>query len=401
MTRDATEVSLLGDWLSWMPDSLVPSTWARCLPLAAWLFDSLRPGLAVEIGTGSGESFRALCLVANHFSRAGRLIGIDEWKVDPITLHRENPLYSGLREFCATRSSQDVSLIRSGADEAVGEFEHESIDFLHVPSSHNAKRPLLDLLSWASRMRPGGVILFTSDLNGSSDGVTNKEWQQLMEWFPAEQIGLSGLVGVAQLPIDGRTPLLDVLRFQSSIATSLFRWLGERIQYRHVFGTQPVSSESIRLQLARLQNEQADQIMQMQAEHDGTLRAIRSELADISERLLVRAREADHLELERDRLLARLASRAGDLERHSQKIQQQYAERLSEIDEWHAREHDRVKDEFRAVEEGMQGEIMQLHLEVKLREDHIAALGGTLSWRLTRGLRLLQRVRMKLARLAR
>lgn len=378
MTGKDQEFGFLGDWLSWTPDSMVPSRWIRCLPLTAWVFDTVRPKLAVEVGTGAGESFRALCLIASSFSSAGRIIGIDEWPVDSLTF-RESPLYTGLTEFCATRSSPDVALLRLSLEEAVAEFDPESIDFLHLAHGRDQGRGALDMSMWMLRVRAGGVVMVTSEMDEHLDDVARKEWQQLADCFPAEKVGLPGLVGVAQVPIDGRAPVVEALRSGAPVASALFRSLGERIEYRHVFGSDPVSSDGIRAHVGRLREEHAETVRQADTQYRLSVKALESDVERLSQRLLERTREASRLQDEADRLLALLATRAAASERRTAEMQVQHA----------------------LIVEGLQAEITRLHLEVKVRADHISALTSTVSWRVTRVLRLLQRLRMSLSRSSR
>lgn len=375
MTGTGQEFGLLGDWLSWTPDSLVPSRWNQLLPLTACIFDTVRPKLAVEVGTGAGESFRGLCLIASSFSSAGRIIGVGEWPVDSLTL-RQNPLYTGLTEFCAARSSPDVALMRLRLEEAAAEFDVESIDFLHLVHGRDSARGVVDLSTWMPRVRAGGVVMVTSDSDGQDDDVARKEWLQVADCFPAEKVRLPGLVGVAQAPTDGRAPVVEALRSGEPVASALFRSLGERIAYRHVFGSDPVSSDGIRAHLGRMQEEYAQTVRQADSEHRLSVKALESDVERLSDRLLERTREAVRLQDEADRLLALLATRAAACERRTAEMQAQHA----------------------LIEESLQAEITRLHFEVKVRADHISALTSTVSWRVTRGLRFLQRLRIRLSR---
>src|SRR5690242_15534798 len=77
MSDAARRDLLVGDWLSWNPASLPPSRWNAFVPLFAWVFDVVEPALTVELGCGTGESFRPLCELAGRVATPRRIVGVD------------------------------------------------------------------------------------------------------------------------------------------------------------------------------------------------------------------------------------------------------------------------------------------------------------------------------------
>src|SRR5579863_4355005 len=163
MTEEAHEVVLLGEWLSWDPESIPASPWNQYVPFLAWLFENLRPGLCVELGSGGGDSFRVLSQIAARFSRGGRFVGIDAWEPDPLVPWQGNPVHDALTEFCATRQTDTASLLRMHLDEAASEFDEASIGCLHIARPDDLTvGPISDPAVWMSRVQKGGVIVVTN-----------------------------------------------------------------------------------------------------------------------------------------------------------------------------------------------------------------------------------------------
>jgi hypothetical protein len=267
--------------------------------------------------------------------------------------------------------------------EALSEFGDETIDFLHIVRTNDAiDSSPLDLATWMPKVRPGGVIVLTQ-VPDDRDDSRSKVWRQLSEWYPSASIGLPGLLGIVQIPCDGRAPLVEFLQAESSGVSALFRALGERVEYRHVLSSEPLSSAGIRRYLSELIEQHADEIRRMEAERHALSEAHDRELASVSEKLLTQAYELSELQSEADYLLAKLASRAAARER-------EVAAYEGEIAELKAAKANELEQHV--------SETSLLHSELADREAHIQALSRTVSWRLTRPLRIVQSTRMKLRR---
>lgn len=369
MTHSTPEDFLLGEWLSWSPQSLSPSSWNRQVPFACWLFESLSPNLCVELGTGSGQSFRALCQVADRFASGARLVGVDQWPVETSAFWRRNAEYEALSEYCATRLPDRAALLRMPLNEAVGEFADGSIDFLHVaPLGDGIGGSVPDLALWMPKIRPGGVVVVSSIVGDKPDDATQKLWHQLAEYCPFVSLAGPDLAGIGQVPADDGSRIVEILRTHSKSVSSLLRVLAERIEFRHLLGSEPVTAGGLRRHLAESIDVHAEEVARITAQSQEAREALQQELASISEQLLARWRQAEELQTEADCLLAKLAVQAAAHERELEGLR---------------RELDRSVDERKRLE----GEVEQ-------REALIQAVTRTLSWRLTRPLRMIQSARM-------
>jgi SAM-dependent methyltransferase len=49
-------------------------------------------------------------------------------------------------------------LIRKKSEDAVKDFEDESLDFVYIDANHEGDYPLEDIQMWAKKVRPGGIV---------------------------------------------------------------------------------------------------------------------------------------------------------------------------------------------------------------------------------------------------
>lgn len=383
MTETERGDLLAGNWLSWTPDALLPSGWNRHIPLFAWLFERLNPRLSVELGVRNGASFRPLCQLIDRFSDRGAFIGIDTWPGGPSGPWEGDSQYQGLTDFCATHYPDVASLLRLDLAEAVREFEDESVDFLHIAASGTAGGTPFDPTTWAAKLRPGGVIVFICSDEPKLDDDTDKAWRQISEFYPSASIGVPGFTGIAQHPSEGQAPILQALQADPRAASALFRLLGERMEFRHALSSEPLTAAGLRKYLADLLSDHAGDIRRLEAQHEVARQALDQQLASTYDRLLDRSLELGRIQNEADYLMAKLADLSARNER-----------RIASLETSHAAEVELLKDNL--VLQAQSYDALQSHLVEQ--EAHINALQRTVSWRLTRPLRVVQGVRLKIRR---
>jgi hypothetical protein len=354
-----------GDWLAWSPQTLPPSSWVVHVPLVAWLVERERPGLCVELGTGDGRSFRVLCRSVDRFAPGGRLVGVDLGRsgtgategADPDDSH-----FAALREYCRMHHPDTSSVRRVDLHAAAGEFEGESIDLLHLAGAVNGDESAqVDISVWLPKLRPGGIILLTC---GEDDGP-GKLWGQVEGVGPSVTIGLPSPCGVVQVPGGGAAASVELLA-ATPFAPALFRCLGERFEYRHLLGPDPASPEDLRRRISQLISASAD---------------------------------AEQLEDQMDVLLARMAAQASDHERQMIASKRSFEEDLARAEARFVSAVDELSARYAADLAAQHvSEYTELRAEIASRDAHIEAMSRTVSWRVTRPLRMVQSLRMRLTR---
>ncbi len=385
MTDRQRDVVLLGDWLSWGPDSLPPSRWNRNIPFVSWIFANRRPRLCVELGSRTGESFRPLCQIVDRFSPGSRCIGIDPWNGAGGTSGRRHSVYEELRDRCETRHPGSASVLRMELNDAVSQFDQECIDFLHIARPDDAADCApLDLSIWRPKLRPGCVIMLSRSKQDGGDDPETKLWPLLSEWYPSTFLSSPHLMAVAQVPYEAEAPIVDFLRSDPTALSAFFRLLGQRFEYRHVIGSDPMSPDALRRYLSKVLNDHAEDIARLENQHAVAIDALDQQITSMDERLFVRSSELSNRQTEADILLARLASSAASYDREREDLHA----RVSELNERHSLD------------------LATLQHQINLRDIHINelntyinAITTTRSWRMTRPLRMVQAalIRLKVA----
>lgn len=376
MTSQPQDGLLAGDWLSWSPETLAPSRWNDYVPFFAWIVERLGPSLAVELGSGSGTSFKPLCRVADRFAHKGRFVGIDSWRSDTSTFPDGDSVHDGLLEYCSTCHSQVASLLRMDPNEAVSQFEYDSIDLVHIAPRASDGGSSLDPSLWMSKLRPGGVFVLTCLDDHRPDEATTKIWQQLSECYPSVVLDLPRFIGLAQRPGDGIIDLVQPLK-ASTTASALFRSLGERIALRHVLGSEPLTGLGIQKHVAHVIATHKSEFRAAEARHHLAMEGLQEQLAATYDRLITKSLELGRIQNETDYLLAKLADQSARSER-----------RTVELVATHSAEVRSLEDQLEA-----------LRRHAEFQEAEIKAIKRTVSWRLTRPLRVVQTVLLKLRRL--
>jgi predicted nucleic acid-binding Zn-ribbon protein len=152
--------------------------WSMHLPFAYDLMGEFRPRVFVELGVWKGESYFTFCQSALENNVAVRCYGVDSWRGDvhmgklDVTLRGEVEKYNQIYA--------DFSELKGKTfEEAVGDFEDESIDLLHIDGAHTYEDVQRDFKSWLPKLSPIGVVLFHDiAVRGRGFGVW-KLWQEI------------------------------------------------------------------------------------------------------------------------------------------------------------------------------------------------------------------------------
>src|SRR3954468_3857968 len=121
--------------------------WTPHLPFACDLVAVLKPGLLVELGVDRGESYFAFCQAAAENRTGTRCFGIDTWRGDPHAGDYDETTFSEVSEHNRTHYAAFSTLLRSNFDDALTQFEADSIDVLHLDGLHTESAVRHDLES--------------------------------------------------------------------------------------------------------------------------------------------------------------------------------------------------------------------------------------------------------------
>ena len=153
--------------------------WTSHLHFAYDLVATLKPALLVELGVDRGESYFAFCQSAAENQTGTRCFGIDTWRGDQHAGGYDETTFAQVSEHNRANYESFSTLMRSGFDDALSQFESDSIDVLHLDGLHTEAAVRHDVDSWLPKLRPGGILLLHDvDVRSKEFGVW-KVWAEL------------------------------------------------------------------------------------------------------------------------------------------------------------------------------------------------------------------------------
>ena len=170
--------------------------WSGHIPFACDLIASLRPSVFVELGTHLGESYFAFCQAIAEGRTQCKAYAVDIWQGDLHTGAYGDEVFDEVAAYNRYRYSEFSQLLRMFFDEAIGRFEPESIDLLHIDGLHTYEAVRRDFDTWWPRVRPGGIVLLHDTFERNADFGVWKLLSELSENFPTREFDHSNGLGV-------------------------------------------------------------------------------------------------------------------------------------------------------------------------------------------------------------
>lgn len=338
---------------SQMPERLTDvSSWHGLIPLAFALMELHRPRVFVELGTHRGDSYCAFCQAASGLEPTASCWAVDTWLGDEHAGRYDSSVYDRLKEWHDPRFGRFSSLIRSTFDQALPHFSDGSIDLLHIDGLHTYDGVKHDFEGWLPKMSARGLVLLHDTVVRERDFGVWRLWEELAARYPAVEFRFShglGLLGVGSA-VDG--PVKEWFSFDPAGRDALEQYffsLGERVIYKHRSALLETQCLSLR--------ETADQLRDEAHRFRESLAAESRALRDALQR-----EQVLYGQVKRDQ--ANLAVSQARLGRSRQESAQ-------------------LKQSLAATEQILAG----VRLEVARRDEKLAELYRSTSWRVTGPLR--------------
>lgn len=230
-------------------------TWGPFLPFLSWLVSSLSPELTVDLGFEVDPTVQGVWRVSQRPESPSKCMTVllaPAGQSDQELQTRVQQLNDLIAE-SATRFGGVVEGAVETVESAVDEdgdavtARFPPIHLLHLRLSDGKAQGAQYMQKWIARMSPGAVLVVPNTLGtGSSEFSTTRRFVSDRLPVAVVRLGATAEVLVAQVPDNGTTPLVDLLRDAPPAFRGLFALFAERSEFRHVLGSEPVSPSAVR-----------------------------------------------------------------------------------------------------------------------------------------------------------
>ena len=215
--------------MTW-PRRLNINPWSEHIPFAFAAIQILKPGVFVELGTNTGQSYCAFCQAVDMLGLDTACYAIDTWRGDEHTGPYSDEVLKDLHSHHDALYGRFSTLIRKTFDEAVGNFPDGSIDFLHIDGLHTYEAVKHDFETWLPKMSTRGVILFHDTNVHERDFGVWRLWSEVKDNYPSFEFKFSaglGVLGVGKEIPEGIKPLFEAKGEEAAAISKFFQSLGQ------------------------------------------------------------------------------------------------------------------------------------------------------------------------------
>ncbi|WP_317932081.1 class I SAM-dependent methyltransferase [Halioxenophilus sp. WMMB6] len=155
------------------------SSWMDHVPFGYDLIEAIKPNLLVELGTHAGLSFFTFCQSVVDHDLDCVCYAVDTWEGEEHSGKYENEVYDSVANYCRENFSGCSYLLRMLFEQALGHFQDNSIDIVHIDGLHTYDAVSEDFKNWYPKLKPGGIMLFHDTAVRRDDFGVWRFWNEL------------------------------------------------------------------------------------------------------------------------------------------------------------------------------------------------------------------------------
>lgn len=196
--------NIISKWKYYKPNfeynkltDLFYTAWFGHIFFAYDLIRNTKPKKIVELGTHYGHSFFSFCQAVKDEEYDAKLFAVDTWKGDEHSGFYGKEVFDQVQQIKTTfYSNQKIELIKKTFDEALKDFEDNSIDLLHIDGLHTYEGVNHDFESWFCKIKSDGVILLHDIVVKRDNFGVYKLWDKLKNNYKTIEFHHSHGLGV-------------------------------------------------------------------------------------------------------------------------------------------------------------------------------------------------------------
>ncbi len=207
--------------------------WTGHIPFAFWIVSAARPRTVVELGAHYGNSFFALCQMADALDLDCSAYAVDTWVGDEHSGVYGEDVFTRVSEHNARYYGRFASLVRSTFDDAVDHFSDGEIDLLHIDGHHTYESVKHDFESWLPKLSDRGIVLFHDVAVRERGFGVYRLWQEIEAAHSTFTFDHSHGLGVAGIGASQSASVAALLGSTDETAVAVrkvFATLGEAVR---------------------------------------------------------------------------------------------------------------------------------------------------------------------------
>ncbi len=217
------------------PRRVAATAWAAHLPFAMYLVDVGRPGVIVELGTGTGVSYCAFCQAVKQLGLPANCYAIGTWHRGASGLVNQTQL-EDLKRHHDPLYSDFSTVIQSTFDEALPKFADASIDLLHIDGHHDYELLKHLFESWLPKMSTRGIVLLHDINDRRVDLGIGRLWEEIKQrhrTFEFEHERGLGVVATGDAQEAELQNLFALSGPEAALTRRFFHQLDERLAHQN------------------------------------------------------------------------------------------------------------------------------------------------------------------------